>query len=89
MRSQIRGFGGKYESICRRLTNKQLLDIALKVQNSGLFEIGEFSHIVLRGTDTIIGYVGNDSADLCCPEDKKPEIYRIPHSHLRKIFMSV
>jgi len=88
MRNDSEGFGGKYELVRRPLTDKQIMDIAFKVHASDTFEFGELSHVVLRGTNTIVGYVGNDSVQLCCPEGKKPEIYRIPHSHLRRIFMS-
>ena len=80
------GYGGNYESVRRHLTDRQIRDIVAKISTSGRFEFGELSHVVLRGTDTIMGYVGNDSVELCCPSGKKPEEYRIPHSHLRRIF---
>ena len=82
------GHGGGYELVRRPLTDKQISDIAAKIQSSQRFNFGELSHVVLSGTDTIIGYVGNDSVELCCPEGENPEKYRTPHSHLRRIFMS-
>jgi len=89
MRSDTEGFGGNYELVRRQLTDKQITDIALKVHVSNIFDFGELSHVVLRGTNTIVGYVGNDSVELCCPEGENPEKYRTPHSHLKRIFKSV
>jgi hypothetical protein len=86
MRIDTVGYGGKYEVVRRHVTDIQIRDIVTKISTSDRFEFGELSHVVLRGTDTIVGYVGNDSAELCCPNGKNPEEYRIPHSHLRRIF---
>lgn len=88
MRIDTEGFGGNYEFVRRQLTDKQIMDIAFKVHASDTFEFGELSHIVLRGTDKIVGYVGSDSVQLCCPKRENPEIYRVPHSHLKRIFRS-
>lgn len=88
MRSDTEGFGGNYEFVRRQLTDKQIMDIAFKVQTSNIFKFGELSHVVLRGTNKMVGYVGSDSAQLCCPKGENPEKYRTPHSHLRRIFMS-
>lgn len=83
------GLGGVYELVRNFLTPHQAISIASKVQKSEKFDIGEFSHIVLGDTDTIVGYIGNESAELCCPNKEETELYRIPHHHLRKIFNSV
>ena len=89
MRLDTEGYGGKYELVRIQLIYEQILGITSKIHASQRFEFGENSHVVLRGTKTIVGYVGNDSAQLCCPIGEEPSIYRIPHSHLRRIFGSV
>ena len=89
MRIHLTGYGGNYELIRGQLTDKHIMDIAFMINNSDRFDFGELSHVVLRDTDKIVGYVGCDSAQLCCPNGENPKNYRIPHSHLRRIFMSV
>lgn len=88
MLSEMVGFGGNYCSVRALLIDKQIIDIAFKINNSDRFEFGENSHVVLIGTDTIVGYVGHDTAELCWPEGQDQKRYRTPHSHLRRIFNS-
>ncbi len=80
------GFGGQYETYRENLTDDTLLRVAHRISTSKRFEWGGFCHIVLQDTETIIGYVGNNSVELCCPEGKDPALYRIPHKHLKRIF---
>ena len=84
----MKGYGGVYELV-RNLNPYQLMRIASKIQKSEKFDIEELSHIVLRDTGTIVGYIGTETAELCCPSEEEAELYRIPHHHLRKIFRSV
>lgn len=83
---QSEGYGGIYEPVKAGLTNDQMREAIFRITTSERFEFGELSHIVLQGTNTIVGYIGDDSLELCCPEEKDSEIYRIPHKHLRRIF---
>ena len=85
----MEGFGGQYEVVRGDLTDMQVIRAAIKIQDSPRFDIGENSHIILRGTNTIVGYLGNETLELCCPSRDSPEIYRVPHKHLRRIFNSV
>lgn len=89
MDSYTTGFAGKYESVRDSLTKRQFEIIVSKIANSDRFDFGERHHVVLRDTDIIVGYLGSMSAELCCPEDIDPNLFRVPHSHLRRIFKSV
>ncbi|MCJ7816916.1 MAG: hypothetical protein MUP55_03600 [Candidatus Aenigmarchaeota archaeon] len=57
-----------------------------KIQRSGRFEIGELSHIHLKGTDICVGYLGDESAEIIDPQrkDTKSQI-----KILKKYFRSV
>ncbi len=83
------GYGGRYEEARRPITNEQLRRIRVKIFNSDRFEMGKLDHIVLAGTETIVGFLGDVSVDLCCPSDEALTRYRVPHTHLRRIFRSV
>ena len=89
MRGYTEGYGGRYETIRWPVTDSQILDAVYLVQTSSKFQIGQNSHVVLKGTDTIVGFLGNDSLELCFQGNKKEEHYRIPCKHLRRIFRSV
>ena len=82
----LEGYGGKYEVFRENLTDNQIRRVFFEIVNSDRFDLGEQSHIILRGTDKIVGYIGNDSVELCCPLEEMPELYRVPHKHLKKIF---
>jgi len=89
MQTDMVGYGGMYETFRLNLRDDQIREAFFRIMDSKRFELGEQSHIVLRGTDTIVGYIGNSSLELCCSEGRDPEIYRTPHKHLRRIFRSV
>ena len=89
MKVYTEGYGGKYEEARRPLTDEQLRKIRVRIFNSDKFEVGKLSHIVLAGTETIVGFLGIGSVDLCCPLNEDPKKYMEHHSHLRRIFRSV
>lgn len=89
MRTYMSGYGGKYEMVRTHLTDEQITSLAGKVATSEKFEFGDLSHIVLSGTETIVGFIGNDSVELCCPQKESSKKYRTIHQHLRRIFGSV
>ena len=89
MEVETEGFGGEYGTVRDHLTDQQLLKIIRKIADSDRFEMGELSHIVLAGTETIVGYVGSQSAELCCSPDVDAKTYQIPYHHLKRIFRSV
>ena len=78
--------GRRYETIRRNLTNGQIMNALIRISDSEKFEIGEFHHIFLKDTNTIVGYIGNESLELYCSERLNSEKYRIPHKNLRRIF---
>lgn len=87
--SSAAGFGGYYRPIRDPLTRDQILKIIIKIEDSQRFTFGEWSHVVLRGTNLIMGYVGNESVHLCCPHGENPNNYQVPHKHLTRIYNSV
>lgn len=80
------GFGGEYETYRTNLADDQIRKVIYQIFISERFAFGEQSHVVLRGTDKIVGYVGNESLELCCPADENPALYKVPHKHLKRIF---
>ena len=80
--------GTRYEPLRKNLGNRQIINAVYRIQRSGRFDVGECSHIILKGTDVVVGYVGNESLELFCPKEQEPGTYRTPHKHLRKIFRS-
>ena len=81
-------FGNRYETVRRNLTDRQVTNAITRILESDRFDVGEYSHIVLKNTDTIVGYIGNETLELYCPENSQPAVYRTPHKHLRRIFRS-
>lgn len=80
------GFGGQYEVFRENLAASQIRRVFYEIATSKRFELGEQSHIVLKGTEKIVGYIGNESLELCCPSWDNPSLYRVPHKHLKRIF---
>ena len=80
------GFGGQYEVYRENLTDDQIRAVVYKIATSERFHIGNNSHILLNEADVIVGYIGSSSVELCCPEGQNPNLYRLPHKHLRRIF---
>ena len=78
--------GQRYEPLRTNLTDRNIINAAARISESERFEFGEYSHVVLKGTDVVIGYIGNESLELLCPDAAEPIFYRIPHKHLRRIF---
>ena len=54
----------QYETVRTCLDPYQMAKLVCKIQGSKVFELGELSHINLRGTDTCVGYLGDESAEL-------------------------
>ena len=79
-------FGDRYETIRKNLINMNILNAYVRVRKSRMFSTGELSHIVLKGTNTRVGYIGNETLELFCPQGQEPSTYRTPHKHLRRIF---
>ena len=80
------GYGGKYELIRGNVPDNKIRNTLDRIIGSGRFSFGELSHVVLKDTELIVGYVGNSTLELCCPEEQKPELYKRVYKHLKKIF---
>lgn len=71
------------------LSKSQLEEAASRIKGSDRFEFADSSHVVIKGTERIVGYVGQGALELCCPQDTTSENYRVPHKHLKRLFGSV
>jgi len=79
----------RYEIVRRDLFEWQLCKAVSKIKDSNRFEFGELTYIILKNTRTPIAYIGSETLELCFPKGEKSELFKIPHSHLRRIFNSI
>lgn len=56
------------------------------VEDSDELEMGELCHVIIKGTNTKVGYIGNETLELVDPNKKDLKQY---HNLLKKIFKSV
>ena len=68
-----------YHAVCENLSNSEVLKFICAIQESDQYELGQYSHIFLRNSDSIIGYIGDDEFDLV---DKGNESLHKHHSAL-------
>jgi hypothetical protein len=76
----------EYQIVREYLTPWEMSKLITKVQRSGKFEIGQLSHIHLKGTDICVGYLGDESAEEVDPQRKETASQR---KILKKYFRSV
>ena len=60
-----------YQTIYQGLPPWEMAAIIYKIQNSLQYELDDLSHVVLRGSDTRVGYLGDDSLELVNPADER------------------
>ncbi len=60
-----------------------IASVIYDINNSKDFKMGELSHIVLKSTNTRIGYIGDDTLELVDPNKKEFVGY---HTELKNIF---
>lgn len=77
-----------YVTLRENLSNRALINAVCRIQNSNRFEIGERSHILLKGTGVFVGYIGNDSLELCASPGTPVKSYKSQYKHLKRIFMA-
>ena len=75
-----------YKIIRYNLSTNDILEAYSKINKSDIFEIGELSHIVIKETDTPIGYIGDETLELYDIDNKELLDY---HNQLKKIFCSI
>ena len=75
----------KYEAVREYLTPWEMSKLITKIQRSGRFEIGDWSHIHLKGTDICVGYLGDETAEIVDPQRKETASQR---KILKKYFRS-
>ncbi|HLD38794.1 MAG TPA: hypothetical protein VJB05_00595 [archaeon] len=76
-----------YETVRPFLDPYQMAKLIRRIQSSRLFELGEWSHIHLRDSDTCVGYLGDESACIVDSEGR-PEL-KMPRRKLTRYFNSV
>lgn len=73
----------EYQIFRKNLTSGEMAIVSCEIDNSEEFEFGEFSHIVLNGTNIKVGYIGNETFELINPNKKE---FRKYHNKLKEIF---
>ncbi len=89
MRIDSSGYGGFYKTVREGLNDEQTLKLFMEVEKSKRFKLDELSHVVLRETGNIVGYIGSETAELCSPRIRRPVQYLLYHQQLKRIFNSV
>lgn len=73
----------EYQIFRKNLTHGEIAVVSCEISNSKNFELDELSHIILKGTNTRVGYFGDDSLELVNPNKKEFTEY---HDELKEIF---
>ena len=73
----------EYKIFRKNIACEDILTIVCEINDSKDFELDELSHIILKGTNTKVGYIGNDTLELVNPDKKELIEY---HTKLKNIF---
>ena len=73
----------EYKTVKENVLPFDMANVACMIKDSKCFEIDELSHIILKGTNTRIGYIGDDTLELVNPNEK---LFKGYHSKLGEIF---
>ncbi len=73
----------KYKIFEDNVTPEKMAKILCKINDSKDFEIDELSHIILKGTNTRVGYLGDDTFEIVNPNKREFTEY---HDKLKRIF---
>lgn len=76
----------KYQTFRTGLSDWQMTKLIYKIQNSDRFQVGDLSHIHVRGSNVCVGYLGDDSAEFVDPDRTET---RAPRRQLKRYFRSV
>lgn len=73
----------EYKILRNNLNVGETAIVLSEITDSKDFDLNELSHIVLKGTKTLVGYIGDDSLELVNPNKKEFIKY---HNKLKEIF---
>lgn len=73
----------KYKIFRENITLGETAIISFEINKSKEFELDGLSHIVLKGTDTRVGFFGDNSLEIVNPDKKELREY---HNKLKEIF---
>ena len=72
----------EYKDVYPLVSPEAMAAMIYAVHTSPQFELDDLSHVVLKGTETRVGYFGDESFELVDPQNKSLEAY---HSDLKAI----
>jgi len=75
-----------YQIVREWLMPWQIARIISRIDQSKQFEMGELSHVYIRGTETRVGYLGDETAELVDTNKRETKPYR---RELRILFNAV
>jgi len=73
----------EYKIFKKNLTLGDMAIVTCMINDSENFELDELSHIILNGTNTRVGYIGDDTLELVNPNNK---LFKEYHNKLKEIF---
>ncbi len=73
----------EYQIFRENLTNGEIAKTLYEINNSKNFKIDKLNHIVIKETNTRVGYIGDDTLEIINPNKKKFSEY---HNKLKEIF---
>ncbi len=73
----------EYKIFRKNITSGEMSIISCEINNSKDFELDDLSHIVLKGTNIRVGYIGDDALELVNPNKKEFIEY---YDKLKEIF---
>lgn len=72
-----------YKTLYKNLTPCEIALATCKIQESEKFELDDLSHIVLKETNKRVGYIGDETLELC---NSSNSFSKKSHQELRGIF---
>ena len=73
----------EYKIVKENVLPFDMANVTCMINDSKIFEIDELSHIVLKVTNTRVGYIGDDTLELVNPNNNSFKEY---HYRLKEIF---
>ena len=73
----------EYKTVKENVMMGEMAKVICEINDSKDFEIDELSHIILKGTNTRVGYLGDDTFALVNPNEK---LFKGYHGKLEEIF---